>query len=147
MSYKRPDWDEYFINIAKVVASRSTCLRAQVGSVVVDSRKKIKSTGYNGMPHKVVNCIELGECYRIKNKIESGTRYETCRAIHSEQNAIIQAGEENCTGSALYIFGHKMVCTLCKRFIIQSGIIRVVLRHDSDSPILMINPEDWIKEL
>jgi dCMP deaminase len=143
----RPSWDNYFLEIAKVAASRSTCLRAQVGSVIVSARKKIKATGYNGMPHQVKNCLEIGECYRIKHGIESGTRYETCRAIHSEQNAIIQAGEENAQGATIYIYGHKMVCILCKRFILQAGIKQVVLRHNPDSEVLFINPLDWIKEL
>lgn len=143
----RPSWDLYFLEIAKVVASRSACIRAQVGAVIVSSRKKIKSTGYNGPSHGVESCLERGFCYRIKNNIESGTRYETCRSIHGEQNAIIQAGEENCLGATLYLWGQGFPCLLCKRFILQSGIVRVVLQKNADSPIIEHNPQDWIAEL
>lgn len=143
----RLSWDEYFLEIARVAAGRSNCIRAQVGAVVVSKRKKIKSTGYNGTPHGVESCLERGTCYRIKNDIESGTRYETCRAIHAEQNAIIQAGEEQCVGSTLYIYGHRMVCILCKRFILQAGIERVVLKYKPETPMVEINPQDWLREL
>ncbi|HCL58012.1 MAG TPA: cytidine deaminase [Spirochaetia bacterium] len=144
---ERPTWDEYFLNIARMTAARSTCLRNQVGAVIVDERKKIKATGYNGPPHSVQSCLERGKCYRIENNIESGTRYETCRAIHAEQNAIIQAGEESCIGATLYLFGHSMVCVLCKRFILQAGIVRVVLKNDEKSEKLEIDTKEWIKEL
>ena len=83
------DWDNYFLEIAHTVSKRSNCLRAQVGAVIVGQDKKIKATGYNGTPSKVLSCMEKGECYRIKNNIPSGTKYETCRSIHAEQNAII----------------------------------------------------------
>ena len=89
-------WDDYFLDLAKTCASRSNCLRAQVGAVIVGEDKKIKATGYNGTPSKVESCAERGECYRIKNNIPSGTKYETCRSIHAEQNAIIQAGQDRC---------------------------------------------------
>ncbi len=87
-------WNEYFLDLAKTCASRSNCIRAQVGAVIVGPDKKIKATGYNGTPSKVESCAERGECYRIKNNIPYGTRYETCRSIHAEQNAIIQAGQD-----------------------------------------------------
>ena len=76
-------WDDYFLEIAKTVSKRSNCLRAQVGAVIVGTDKKIKATGYNGTPSKVVSCMELGFCYRMQNGIESGTRYETCRSINA----------------------------------------------------------------
>ena len=82
-------WTDYFIDMAKTCSSRSNCLRAQVGAVIVGQDKKIKATGYNGTPSGVESCYERGECYRIKNNIPSGTCYETCRSIHAEQNAII----------------------------------------------------------
>ena len=108
-------WDEYFLDLAKTCASRSNCIRAQVGAVIVGQDKKIKATGYNGTPSKVESCAERGECYRIKNNIESGTRYETCRSIHAEQNAIIQAGQDRCQGATIYIWGHNFICILCKK--------------------------------
>jgi len=113
-------WNEYFLDMAKTCAARSNCLRAQVGAVIVGADKKIKATGYNGTPTKVISCYELGECYRIKNNIPSGTCYETCRSIHAEQNAIIQAGQDRCQDATMYIYGHTMICILCKRFIVQA---------------------------
>ena len=103
-------WTDYFLDLAKTCSSRSNCLRAQVGAVIVGQDKKIKATGYNGTPSKVESCYERGECYRIKNNIPSGTKYETCRSIHAEQNAIIQAGQDRCKGSTMYIWGNNFIC-------------------------------------
>ena len=141
------EWNEYFLEIAKTVAKRSNCIRAHVGAVIVGKDRKIKATGYNGVPSKVVSCMELGECYRIKNKIPSGTRYETCRSIHAEQNAIIQAGQDRCKGSSLYIWGHNIICILCKRFIVQSGIETIYLKKDENSPIEIVTAKELIEEL
>ena len=79
------------------------CIRAQVGAVIVNLPKKVKGTGYNNSPVGVESCLARGYCYRVEHNIESGTRYETCRSIHAEQNAIIQAGEDNCVGSTIYV--------------------------------------------
>ena len=116
-------WDEYFLDLAKTCASRSNCLRAQVGAVIVGEDRKIKATGYNGTPSKVESCAERGECFRIKNNIESGTRYETCRSIHAEQNAIISAARKDMIGATLYEVGvdaktgeyveNSMPCAMC----------------------------------
>lgn len=141
------EWNQYFLEIAKTCASRSNCLRANVGAVIVGSDKKIKATGYNGTPSKVVSCAERGVCYRIKNNIPSGTKYETCRSIHAEQNAIIQAGQDRCKGATMYIFGHEMICILCKRFIVQAGIKDVYLQKDDTSPIKYVQVDDIRKEL
>ena len=146
-NWDRPSWDTYFMNIAAVVSSRSDCIRAQVGAVIVNERKKIKGTGYNNSPIGVEGCRDRGFCYRIANNIPSGTRYETCRSIHAEQNAIIQAGEDNCVGSTIYIYGHNHVCILCRRFIINAGIKRVVLQKDKNSPMIEIDPQEWVKDL
>ncbi len=143
----RPDWNTYFLGFAKQASTRSDCLRAQVGAVIVNKRKKIKGTGYNNTPVGVTGCLEKGFCYRIQNKIPSGTRYETCRSIHAEQNAIIQAGEDNCAGSTIYVYGHNHVCILCKRFILNAGLAKVFLQKNDDSEIMEINPHDWINEL
>lgn len=140
-------WAEYFLDLAKTCASRSNCIRAQVGAVIVGEDKKIKATGYNGTPSKVESCAERGVCFRIKNNIPSGTRYETCRSIHAEQNAIIQAGQDRCTGATMYIFGHDFICILCKRFIVQSGIQEVYLRKDEKSPILKVSVDELRREL
>lgn len=140
-------WIEYFLDMAKTCASRSNCIRAQVGAVIVGDDKKIKATGYNGTPSHVESCAERGECYRIKNNIPSGTRYETCRSIHAEQNSIIQAGQDRCQGATMYIFGHDFICILCKRFIVQSGIKEVFLRKNETSPVLRVSVEDLRREL
>ncbi len=140
-------WNEYFLEIAKTCATRSNCFRAKVGAVIVGEDKKIKATGYNGTPSKVVSCYELGKCYRIENNIPSGTMYETCRSIHAEQNAIIQAGQDRCKGATMYIYGHEFICILCKRFIVQSGIKEVYLLKDENSHVKHVSVEEIRKEL
>jgi dCMP deaminase len=144
---KRPGWDEYFLKFAAQAAARSDCLRAQVGAVIVNPRRKVKGTGYNNSPAGVESCLARGVCYRIEHNIESGTRYETCRSIHAEQNAIIQAGEDNCVGGTMYLYGHNQVCILCKRFILNAGIARVVLQKDFTVDVEEIDPLVWRKEL
>ena len=141
------EWNEYFLEIARTVSKRSNCLRAQVGAVIVGADKKIKATGYNGTPSKVVSCMELGFCYRMQNNIPSGTRYETCRSIHAEQNAIIQAGQDRCMGSSMYIWGHNFICILCKRFICQSGIETIYLKKDENSPMVVVTAQQLRDEL
>ena len=144
---QRKSWEEYFIDMARTCSSRSNCLRAQVGAVIVGQDKKIKATGYNGTPSGVESCYERGECYRIKHNIPSGTCYETCRSIHAEQNAIIQAGQDRCMGATMYIWGHDFICILCKRFIIQAGIEKVVLKKDENSPVKTVTADEIRKEL
>ncbi len=143
----RPAWDEYFMGFAAQAATRSDCIRAQVGAVIVNTRRKVKGTGYNNSPVGVESCLKRGACYRILNNIESGTRYETCRSIHAEQNAIIQAGEDNCVGSVMYVFGHEQVCILCRRFILNAGIALVLLQKNRESKIIEIDPRSWGQEL
>lgn len=140
-------WNDYFLEIAKTCASRSNCIRAQVGAVIVGEDRKIKATGYNGTPSKVVSCNELGRCYRIDNNIPSGTCYETCRSIHAEQNAIIQAGQDRCSGATMYIWGHDIICILCKRFIVQAGIKEVYLQKDEQTPYIKVDVEEIRREL
>ncbi len=140
-------WVEYFLDLAKTCSTRSNCIRANVGAVIVGDDKKIKATGYNGTPSKVESCMERGECFRVKNNIPSGTRYETCRSIHAEQNAIIQAGQDRCQGATMYIWGHDFICILCKRFIVQAGIKEVYLRKDENSPVFKVTVEDIRREL
>ncbi len=140
-------WNDYFLEIAKTCATRSNCFRAKVGAVIVGEDKKIKATGYNGTPSKVVSCYELGKCYRIENNIPSGTMYETCRSIHAEQNAIIQAGQDRCKDATMYIYGHEFICILCKRFIVQAGIKEVYLLKDENSHVKHVSVEEIRKEL
>lgn len=129
----RPDWDNYFIEIAKVVSSRSTCLRRQYGAVIVRDRVII-STGYNGSPRGIVNCIDTGKCTRKELNIPSGERYELCEAVHAEQNAIINAPPDRMKGAVIYIAGFEedksfaegRPCKLCDRMIRNAQLEEVV---------------------
>lgn len=141
------DWDEYFLEMAKTASKRSNCLRAQVGAIIVGDDKTIRATGYNGTPSKVESCMERNYCYRVQHNIPSGTRYETCRSIHAEQNAIIQAGLERCKNSTMYIYGHNFVCILCKRFILQAKIKNIVLKKDDNSEIVRLTAQDLREDL
>lgn len=122
----RPSIDNYFMDIAKKVATRSTCNRHDVGAVIVGDNKII-STGYNGAPKGLEHCIDIG-CAR--EGVPSGMSYETCRAVHAEQNAIIQGSPEKMDGSTIYITHQP--CTLCSKMIINAGIKRVVYEKDHD---------------
>lgn len=143
----RPSFEEYFMGLAKQAATRSNCIRAQVGAIVVDLNNKIKSTGYNGTPTGVTSCLEKGTCYRLTHNIPSGTMYETCQSVHAEMNAIIQAGEGLCRDGSIYIFGHNQVCILCKRFIIQSGIRDIYLQKSDGEEIIHYTFCDLINDL
>ena len=134
----RPDWDHYFIEIAKVVSSRATCLRRKYGAVIVKDHVII-STGYNGAPRGIENCIDLNKCIRKEQNIPSGERYELCEAVHAEQNAVINAPPERMKGAAIYIagfeedksFANGRPCKLCERMIRNSQITEVVyLKND-----------------
>ena len=117
---KRPDWDEYFLKMAYLVAERSTCLRHHVGAVIVRD-KRILTTGYNGAARGVKDCLVLG-CLRDKQNIPSGEKHEICRAIHAEQNSIIQAGLHgiNIAGSTIYCTHPP--CILCAKMIVNARI-------------------------
>ena len=141
------DWESYFLEMAKTASKRSNCIRAQVGAVIVGDDKTIRATGYNGTPSKVESCMERNYCYRVQNNIPSGTKYETCRSIHAEQNAIIQAGLERCKNSTMYIYGHEFICILCKRFILQAGIKNVVLKKNENSEVKHVSAQDLRNEL
>jgi dCMP deaminase len=136
----RPEWDNYFIEIAKVVSSRSTCLRRKYGAVIVKDRVII-SSGYNGSPRGMENCIDLNRCTREEMNVPSGERYELCEAVHAEQNAIINAPPDRMKGSTIYIAGYEedqsfaagRPCKLCDRMIRNSQIAEVVyLRKDGE---------------
>ncbi|HEX59258.1 MAG TPA: cytidine deaminase [Methanomicrobia archaeon] len=119
---KRISVDEYFMEIAKVVAKRSTCLRRQIGAVIVKN-KIIVSTGYNGAPRGLPHCLDIG-CIRDELGIASGERHEVCRGVHAEQNALIQAGR-SAEGATLYVNAYP--CKICAKLIINAGIKRVVV--------------------
>jgi len=121
---ERPSWDEYFMDIARLVARRSTCLRRQVGAVMVKD-KNILATGYNGTPSGITHCAETG-CLRDQLKVPSGERHELCRGLHAEQNAIIQAARHgvNIAGATLYCTNSP--CIICTKMLINAGVQQVV---------------------
>ena len=129
----RLDWDNYFIEIAKVVSLRSTCLRRRYGALIVKDRV-IVSTGYNGSPRGMANCIDTGKCTRKELNIPSGERYELCEAVHAEQNAIINGSPERMKDATIYIAGFEengdfadgAPCKLCNRMIRNAQIKEVV---------------------
>lgn len=132
---ERPSIDEYFLEIASVVAKRSTCLRNKVGAVIVRD-KRILSTGYNGAPSNMEHCLDIG-CIRQQNNIASGTRHEKCRAVHAEQNAIIQAALHGVGIEGATVYCTHQPCILCAKMIINSNIKRVVFSTqypDTDTP-------------
>lgn len=117
----RPEWDDYYMEIAEMVKTRATCLRRQVGAVIVKD-KRILSTGYNGAPSGCKHCDEIGGCRREKLGIPSGQRHELCRAIHAEQNAIIQAANSGTSINGASIYVTCQPCVLCAKMIINAGI-------------------------
>ena len=121
---KRPSWDEYFVAITKTVATRSTCLRRKVGAIIVKD-KRILSTGYNGAPRGIRNCLEIGTCLRQELKVPSGQRHEICRALHAEQNAIIQAAYYGVQIADSYLYSTTQPCILCTKMLINAGIKRI----------------------
>ena len=135
MSEKRPEWDEYFMNLLDVIKPRSTCLRRHVAAVIVKDRQ-ILATGYNGSPKGVAHCEEVG-CLREKLHIPSGERHELCRGTHAEQNAIIQAAVHGVSieGSEIYITDSP--CILCSKMLINAGIKRVTYRGDYPDSLAM----------
>lgn len=125
---ERPSWDEYFMEMALLTAKRSTCMRRNVGAVIVQD-KHIIATGYNGAPKGIPHCEEIGGCLREQMKIPSGERHELCRALHAEQNAIIQAATlaQSIEGASIYITNQP--CVICAKMIINAGIKRIVVRE------------------
>lgn len=150
----RIDKQNYYLDIAETVAARSTCLRRIWGAVIINHDELI-SSGYNGAPRGRKNCTDLQYCMREKLNIPRGERYEMCRSVHAEQNAIISAARKDCLGATIYLVGmdaktheyveNPMPCMFCKRFILNAGISRVVVRHSKDQ-YLIIDVKDWIED-
>lgn len=148
----RKDKVNYYLDIADSVRSRSTCMRRQYGAIIVAS-DEIVATGYNGAPRGRKNCDELGQCVRQELNIPSGERYELCRSVHAEANAIISASRKETIGSTLYLAGRDAAtgayltsttpCSMCRRLIINAGIKNVVCRVSeteyTDTPV-----QEWI---
>ena len=134
----RVEKDNYYLDIAQTVTERSTCLRRCYGAIIVRN-DEIVATGYNGAPRGRINCSTLGRCIREELAIPSGQRYELCRSVHAEANAIISAARKDCIGATLYLVGidaksgellsNATSCSMCRRTIINAGIERVVVRR------------------
>ncbi len=148
---------QYYMNIAEEVSQRATCFSMHFGCIIVKD-DQIVSTGYNGAPRKTKDCYELGFCLRRKLGIPSGTQYETCRSVHGEQNAIINAARAGTglLGADLYLFGRRVLdgqeslikaypCFICKKMILNAGIKRV-FGNDEKGSIVEYSVEDWTKE-
>jgi dCMP deaminase len=148
----RPDWDEYFINIAKAVASRATCLRRKYGAVITKNNI-IVSTGYNGAPAGMKDCLEVGKCTRKELQIPHGERYELCHSVHAEANAIIRASVDELRGATIYIAGTdesdreclSEPCMMCKRLILNARIAKVVYSGEGKG-FKVIDPKSWLKK-
>ncbi|OGW25585.1 MAG: cytidine deaminase [Nitrospirae bacterium GWC2_42_7] len=148
----RPGWDEYFINIAKAVSARATCLRRKYGAVITKD-KIIVSTGYNGAPSGMKDCLEAGKCTRKELQIPHGERYELCHSVHAEANAIIRASADELSGATIYIAGEdnglgeclSEPCMMCKRIILNARIKKVVY-SDGNGKYHIISPARWLKK-
>jgi dCMP deaminase len=120
----RPTWEEYFMDITCLVAKRATCLRRQVGAVLVKD-KRLLATGYNGAPSGLAHCLEVG-CLRQRNQIPSGERHELCRGLHAEQNAIIQAAFHGISIQGATLYCTNLPCAICTKMIINAGIKEII---------------------
>lgn len=148
----RTDKVNYYLDIAETVAERGTCLRRNFGAIIV-CNDEIVSTGYNGAPRGRANCIDLGVCIREKLGIPRGERYEICRSVHAEANAIISASRKEMLGSTLYLVGkdaktgeyveNASSCSMCKRQIINAGIEQVIIRLTKNK-YTIVQVTDWI---
>ena len=149
---QRMSKDKYYLNIADSVLDRSTCLRRKYGAIIVKN-DEILSTGYNGAPRGRVNCSQLGYCNREQLNIPSGQRYELCRSVHAEANAIISAARRDMMGATLYLVGRDTAtggyypettpCAMCRRLIINAGIAQVVCRTGADEYTTTL-VRDWV---
>ena len=151
----RTDKHNYYLDIAETVAERGTCLRRNYGSIIVNN-DEIVSTGYTGAPRGRKNCIDTGECIRAKLNIARGERYELCRSVHSEANAIISASRKEMIGATLYLVGKEKEtgalvenassCAMCKRLIINAGISKVIVRNTKTTFTIYDVREDWVEK-
>ncbi len=151
---ERRDKINYYLDLAEVVSQRCTCLRRHYGAVIVKN-DQVVSTGYVGAPRGRRNCSDLGVCIREQMNIPRGERYELCRSIHAEANAIISASREQMLGSALYLVGKEVktgayienavCCSMCKRLVINAGIETVYIR-DSRDTYRIIPVREWVED-
>ena len=137
---ERPSWDAYFMKIAEDVSTRSTCLRRQVGAVIVKD-KRMLTTGYNGVPTGIAHCTEQN-CLRTIYKVPSGERQELCRGLHAEQNAIIQAAYYGLSINGAKIYVTHQPCSICTKMLINSGVTTFIFKYPYNDPLA----DDMIKE-
>lgn len=150
----RRDKINYYLDIAETVAERGTCLRRNFGAIIVKS-DQIVSTGYVGAPRGRENCSDLGYCTREKLQVPRGQRYELCRSVHAEMNAIIHASRAEMLGATLYLVGKEFStgeyvkgacpCSMCTRMIINSGIEKVIVRDDQDNFRTYLVADEWVE--
>ncbi len=149
---ERIDKHNYYLDICETILERGTCLRRNFGAIIV-KHDEIIASGYSGAPRGRKNCSDLGYCRREELKVERGTRYELCRSVHAEQNAIISSRRQDMIGATMYLVGKEVntgelvekaaPCLLCKRFIINAGISRVIVR-DTDKEFRIVDVQEWI---
>ncbi len=153
--FERPSKDEYYLNIAREVSRRSTCLKVAIGAIIVRD-DQIIATGYVGAPRKTKSSIEHGFCLRQKLGIPSGTQYELCRSVHAEQNAIINAARAGVSllNGDMFIYGEKrdngavinaFPCFICKKMIINAGLRRIVSSTE-DGKFMIFYVDEWVRE-
>ena len=145
--------DNYYLDIAQTVLERATCLRRVYGAIIVKN-DEIISTGYNGAPRGRKNCVDLGFCTREQLQIPRGQRYELCRSVHAEANAIISASRRDMAGGTIYLVGRDArtgellgdadSCAMCRRQIINAGLARVIIRR-TPTEYEIVNVSDWIE--
>ena len=151
---ERVSKENYYLDIAQTVAKRSTCLRRCYGAIIVKN-DEIISTGYNGAPRGRKNCVDMGYCTREALKVPRGERYELCRSVHAEANAIISAARRDTVGATLYLVGRDAQtgallhdatsCSMCRRMIINAGINEVVIRK-TEEDFDIVSVQKWIDE-
>ena len=144
--------ENYYLDIAETVLERATCLRRVYGAIIVKN-DEIISTGYNGAPRGRKNCVDMGFCTREALKVPRGERYELCRSVHAEANAIISAARRDTVGSSLYLVGRDAQtgellhdatsCSMCRRMIINAGLSRVVIRN-TPTEFEVVDVQEWI---
>jgi len=146
--------ENYYLDIAETVLERATCLRRVYGAIIVKN-DEIISTGYNGAPRGRANCTDMGYCTREAMKVPRGERYELCRSVHAEANAIISASRRDMVGGTIYLVGRDAQtgellrdatsCSMCRRLVINSGLEQVVIRR-TETEFDVVNVRDWVWE-
>ena len=146
--------ENYYLDIAETVLERATCLRRVYGAIIVKN-DEIISTGYNGAPRGRANCVDMGYCSREAMKVPRGERYELCRSVHAEANAIVSASRRDMVGGTMYLVGRDAQtgrllndatsCPVCRRMVINSGLSRVVIRR-TETEFDVVDVQEWVEE-